>query len=322
MCYNCKDCISIVIPNYNGRHYLENILPALMSSRHEIIIIDNASNDGSKEYLEQFDGIKMIINNKNNGFSGAVNQGIKASKNELVLLLNNDTFFNTSDFDHLIRVMQSEDNVFSVSSKMIQHHNRNLIDTAGDEYNVLGWAFKRGYNKSVVTRTTNCRVFSSCAGAALYRKKIFDEIGFFDENFFAYMEDVDIGYRANIYGYKNVYCADTVVYHIGSGTSGSGRNAFKSRLSGRNNIYVVYKNMPFIQIILNFPVLTIGFLIKWYFFTRHGLGSDYIQGVKSGLRTLKTIKKVPFRGLNWRHYLWIQLRMIWNVPMFVMNRFK
>ena len=110
----------------------------------------------------------------------------------------------------------------------------------------------------------------TCGGAAIYRKKIMEKIGYFDEEHFAYLEDTDIGYRARIYGYENWYAPDAVVYHVGSGTSGSRYNHFKTRYSSRNNIYLIYKNMPLLQIILNLPFLVAGFLIKFLFTKRNG----------------------------------------------------
>lgn len=315
--------ISIIIPNYNGKHYLESIMPVLVESEHEIIIIDNASTDGSIEFLqENFSEVILILNDDNMGFSVAVNQGIKRANSEYILLLNNDTEFELEAFDKMIRVMNTDKNIFSVASKMVQYHDKNLIDTAGDEYNIFGWAYKRGYNMSSETRINMKRVFSSCAGAALYRKSVFEKIGYFDEGFFAYMEDVDVGYRANIFGYKNIYCPEALIYHIGSGTSGSGRNAFKAKLSGRNNVYVAYKNMPLVQLLLNLPFLTLGFFIKYIFFSRHGLGKVYIAGVLEGIKTLSSIEKVPFRIRNLRNYLWIEWRLIVNTFGFVINRFK
>ncbi len=317
-----KSEYSIVIPNYNGKHYLVDILPKLLRSGQKIIVIDNASTDGSVVWLKRYENdICLILNSRNYGFSYAVNQGIKAASCEYVLLLNNDTDFNVENFEEMVKVLDCDPTIFSVASKMIQYHDRHLIDTAGDEYSILGWAHKRGYNKSSKTRNKTKRVFSSCAGAALYRKSIFEEIGYFDEAFFAYMEDVDIGYRANIHGYKNIYCPDAIIYHIGSGTSGSGRNAFKARLSGRNNVYVAYKNMPVIQLLFNLPFLLIGFLIKWFFFSRHKLGKTYIDGVVEGVKSLDKVERVKFEMKNLKNYFWIQWRLIVNTFGFITNRF-
>ena len=112
-------------------------------------------------------------------------------------------------------------------------------------------------------------VFSACAGAAIYRKGIFEKIGMFDETHFAYLEDLDVGYRAKIYGYRNFYAPKSVVYHAGSASSGSRHNAFKVNLSSKNSVYVIYKNMPFVQLAINFPALAVGVAVKSRFFKKN-----------------------------------------------------
>ncbi|MEG1637798.1 MAG: glycosyltransferase family 2 protein, partial [Cellulosilyticaceae bacterium] len=186
--------------------------------------------------------------------------------------------------------------------------------------NLLGWTKKRGDGKSVVGFNTVKRVFSACAGAALYRKEVFEQIGYFDEHFFAYMEDVDIGYRANIYGYKNVYCPTAKVYHIGSATSGSRHNAFKVKLAARNNIYVAYKNMPLLQLILNFPFLLMGYSIKYFFFRSKGLGKSYKEGILEGINTMQELQKTPFRWNHIKEYFYIEGQLIKNLVLFFVNK--
>ncbi|MCX7884321.1 MAG: glycosyltransferase family 2 protein, partial [Caloramator sp.] len=186
------------------------------------------------------------------------------------------------------------------------------IDDAGDEYTILGYTIKRGNNEYIHNFNTDKEIFSSCAGAAIYRKKIFDKIGYFDEEFFAYMEDVDIGFRAGIYGYKNMYCSSAIVYHIGSATTGSRYNGFKVRTAARNNIFLIYKNMPFLMLLLNLPFLILGFLIKTLFFILKGYGKDYIKGLSDGFKGIKSIEKVKFSPENILNYIKIEFRIIYN----------
>lgn len=315
--------ISIIIPNYNGKKYLEGCLDSIYNMQQldfEVIIIDNASQDDDFEWISQYSDLQFKQLDKNYGFSRAVNEGIRLAKGEYVLLLNNDTVIEKDFVQELVKTIKKDKQIFAVSSKMIAYHNRELIDDAGDEYNLLGWTKKRGDGKSVQSFGAEKRVFSACAGAALYRKSIFDEIGYFDENFFAYMEDVDIGYRANIYGYKNVYCPDAKVYHIGSATSGSRYNAFKVKLAARNNIYVAYKNMPLVQLILNMPFLFIGYLIKYLFFTRKGLGKVYKEGLLEASKSLNKLEKPPFRWRNFKHYIYIEYLLIKNLVLFFYDK--
>ena len=312
--------VSVVTPNYNGKHFLKKYFDSLNNnSEHigEVIIIDNGSDDGSvsfvREYVNELDLKVDIIKNKENlGFAEAVNQGIESSSFDYVFSLNNDTEIGKNCIGELLELIKSDDKIFSVSSKMVQSDNPNLIDDAGDEYTLLAYTKKRGDNKPVDQFDESCEVFSSCAGAALYRKSILNEIGLFDENFFAYMEDVDLSYRAKINGYKNYYCPKAVVLHKGSGTTGSRYNEFKIRIAARNNVWVVYKNMPIPQKIFNILWLVLGFLIKYAFFTRKGQGKIYREGLKEGLEKRSQIKKVKFNSRNTKNYFKIEYQLIKN----------
>ncbi|MBS5316739.1 MAG: glycosyltransferase family 2 protein [Clostridiales bacterium] len=309
--------ITIVIPNYNGVKYLGQCLESIYLQDYidyEIIVVDNHSTDNIEELIERYYEKKLIFIklDKNYGFSRAVNEGIKQAKGKYVLLLNNDTELHQSFLSNIVVAMERDQKVFAVSSKMIQYRNRNLIDDAGDEYTVIGWAQKRGEGKTIDCFTKRQRVFSACAGAALYRKSIFEEIGYFDETFFAYLEDIDISYRANIFGYKNVYEPNAIVYHIGSATSGGGNSDFKLRLTGRNNVYLLYKNMPIIQLIINMPFLIIGHLVRIWILKRIGYDRAYREGVKEGIKGLKDIKKTSFKRKNIFNYIKIEWELCKN----------
>ena len=135
------------------------------------------------------------------------------------------------------------------------------------------------------------------------------QIGFFDENHFAYLEDIDIGYRAKRCGYHNMYLPRAKVYHAGSGTSGSRYNEFKVRYSSRNSVYLIYKNMPFLQILLNLPLLAAGFGIKFLFFLKKGMGREYAAGIKNGIELAGKYKKDSFDWKYFGCYVRIQLEL-------------
>lgn len=315
--------ITIVIPNYNGAKYLEPCLESIYTQdylNYEIIIIDNHSTDSDYKWLKNYGEIKFKRLDHNYGFSRAVNEGIKIAQGKYVLLLNNDTVLCKGFLSEMYQAMEKDEKIFSISSKMIQYYNKELIDDAGDAYTILGWAYKRGDGKSVYKYEKQEQVFSSCAGAALYRKAVFEEIGYFDETFFAYLEDVDVSYRGNIYGYKNIYLPAAKVYHIGSATSGSKYNSFKVRLAARNNIYVPYKNMPLLQLIINSPFLMMGYLIKWIWFRQKGFGQDYIKGIGEAIYGLKSIKRTPFKVKHLRHYIYIEWLLIKNTFIYVIDK--
>lgn len=181
---------------------------------------------------------------------------------------------------------------------MIQMHDREKMDDAGNYYCALGWAFAEGKGKPEKKYRKEKKIFSSCAGAAIYRRTILDQIGWFDEEHFAYLEDMDIGYRAQIFGYENWFCPDSRVLHVGSGTSGSRYNLFKVRYSSRNNVYLIYKNMPLLQIIWNLPLLCLGFGCKAIFLPEKDLEKNMWQGLKTEFLFPERIGNVKSEGLR------------------------
>ncbi len=289
--------VTVVVPNYNGHEYIDKCLLHLCKQEYsdfKVIVVDNGSQDDSYnsvyKYSDELD-IELVKLNSNYGFSRAVNEGIIRADSEYVILLNNDAYAGKKFIQELVNKMDSDDKIFSAQALMLQYANRNLVDSAGDYFSALGWGFSKGKDGKALKYTRDRKIFSSCAGAAIYRMSILDEIGLFDENFFAYLEDMDIGYRARLAGYRNVLATKARVLHVGSGSSGSRHNAFKVSLSSRNSILVMYKNFTVGQWIINLPFVVIGILIKLLFFARKKLAKDYIKGIVSALFTLKKVKR-------------------------------
>ena len=307
---------TVIIPNYNGMQFLETCLSSLREQEHmfETILVDNASSDNSIAYVrENFPEVQVIAAGENEGFSAAVNRGIKAATTPYVLLLNNDTSVKRDFVKNLETSLDNKKDYFGIQAKMCMMSEPERMDDAGDLYCALGWAFALGKGKPQQNYNCFYQVFAPCAGAAIYRKEVMDEIGFFDEAHFAYLEDIDIAYRAKIAGYKNGFCPDAVVLHVGSGSSGSRYNAFKVRLAARNSIYLIYKNMPFLQILINFPFLLFGFLVKMAFFVKKGFGKEYVKALLEGFSMTKNPnichKKVKFKWKNFGSYVKIQLEL-------------
>lgn len=320
--------VSVIIPNFNGEKFIANCLDSILiqsffeNGKMEIIVVDDCSNDNSVNIIKTYKQITLLENPMNSGFDKSVNQGILASSGKYCLLLNNDVVVDQDFVKYLYLHIDESPKIFSVSAKMIRFYERDKLDDAGDFYNILGWGYKRGDGKFLKSYDAASPVFSTCAGAGIYRRSVLDEIGLFDEDFFAYMEDVDISYRGLIYGYKNRYEPKAICYHIGSATTAEGQkySPFKVQISARNNIYVAYKNMPILQLILNSPFLLIGFLIKYSLFIKRGYGNDYASGIKEGFKTLGKIDKVPFKFKNVGHYFFIEGQLVINVFRFVANK--
>lgn len=309
---------TVVIPNFNGIKYLKDCLNSLKECKpfdFEIIVVDNGSTDGSVELMEnEFKDIRIIKLSENTGFAYAVNRGIEAAATEYVLLLNNDIVVRENFVKALETAIDKDDKIFSVNSRMLSMADESVLDGTGDYYCALGWAYAFGKGKSAGNfRTKKCNIFSACGGASIYRKAVMEKIGLFDEAHFAYLEDIDIGYRARIEGYRNIYEPEAVCLHAGSGFSGSRYNDFKIRLSARNSIYIVYKNMPLLQIIINLPFLMAGFLVKILFFVTKGFGKTYIKALLGGFEMCKRDKKVKFRFSNLLNYVVIEVELVVNM---------
>lgn len=317
---------TVVIPNYNGMKYIVGCLDSLQNSMQkdyvfEIIVVDNGSQDGSLELIkEKYNKIRLIELGKNTGFAYAVNRGIEAADTEYVLLLNNDIIVYSDMVKALELALDEEQRAFSINALMLSMTSPDKVDGAGDYYCALGWAYAFGKDKSAEAfkgDLTRKNIFSSCAGAAIYRKSVFEEIGLFDEEHFAYLEDVDVGYRARIAGYKNLLEKRSVCEHAGSGSSGSRYNEFKIKLSSRNSIYLILKNMPVLQIVINLPFFIIGFGVKALFFAMKGYGRLYLKGLGEGFKLYFSQKgrkhRVNFKWKNMWNYIIIQLELWVNI---------
>lgn len=279
---------TIVIPNYNGMKYIEACLASLAEEPARVIVVDNGSTDGSRQLVEEkFPSVRLLALDRNYGFCAAVNRGVEESGNDkttYVILLNNDTVVEPGFVRALERALDGDKKIFSGAARMVNMYHPELIDDAGDYYCALGWAFAAGKDKPAERYNRRREIFSACGGACIYRRSVLEKIGLLDENHFAYLEDVDLGYRAKIYGYRNLYVPEAVVRHAGSASSGSRYNAFKAELTAANSVYLAYKNMPPLQLLINLPFLLAGFGIKILFFCRKGLGGSWRKGIRKGIR--------------------------------------
>jgi len=320
---------TVIIPNLNGAGWLKDSIESIWAQTEqdfELIVIDNGSTDESlaiaRSYLGR-DRYTLIENPTNTGFSHAVNQGIAIGKGEYMALFNNDAFAEPEWLAELLRTADADPRIFAVSSLMLRYYEPELADDAGDYVTLLGFACKRGDGLRASRYQTPCRIFSACGGAALYRKSILDEIGVFDELFFAYYEDVDLSWRANNFGYKNVYCPTARCRHICGATTGAVRyNPFKSIQSGRNSILLPYKNQPLAMLAVNFLPMAFGYLLKVVMFRFRGFGSDYAKGFAEARAALPKIVKPKFLWRNLPHYLWVEGSLIAGLLSYIVYRLR
>jgi len=239
--------ISIIIPNHNGAKYLSDCLQSLRSQtfrNSEIIVVDNASSDESLRVAQSFE-CSLIQNSSNLGFAGAVNRGIHRARGEWVVVLNNDTELPPDWLAECVRGIESHAEAVFFACKIMDFTDHSRLFSAGDCYLRAGIGYRRGQELADRPEfSRECRIFSASGCAALYRRDILLELGGFDERFFAYLEDVDLGLRIQAAGYCGFYLPRAKVYHVGAGTSGGEFSALAVRLRTRNSLLLLTKSVP------------------------------------------------------------------------------
>lgn len=289
--------IEVVIPNWNGIHLLVHCLDSLRQQTWQefsVTVVDNGSIDDSVSVLERdYPEVKIIRFQENKGFSVAVNAGIRGAGAGWILLLNNDMEVEPDCLNMLKEHVERVSSYDFFALRMVNFHSRNLLDGAGDGILRGGVGYRLGtLEKYGPPYDTDREVFGACAGAALYNRQFFNKIGLFDEDFFAYLEDVDLNLRACLAGCRCLYISSAIVYHIGSATSGSKINPLTVRLSTRNNLLVLIKNYPLSLIFRFFPVIWIYQFFLLLYVLKKGNFLPYLQGMMQVIsRIPQTLKK-------------------------------
>lgn len=238
--------LSIIIPNWNGGHFLPTCLNSLARQTRqplEVIVVDNASSDGSQELIKsQYPWVELINLPENRGFTGACNTGLHAAKGDYFALLNNDTEVDPYWAESVVDAFSRQPEIGSVASKMLLFDRRDHIHTVGDYFTTDGRAGNRGVWQLDEGQFDHEEyVFSACGGSSAYRRTMLDEVGMLDDDFFFSSEDVDLGWRAQLAGWRCLYTPRAIVYHHLSATGGG---VTASYYDGRNLIYILVKNVP------------------------------------------------------------------------------
>ena len=240
--------ISVVVVNWNGYEHLDLCLTALTNQTYtpkEIILVDNGSNDASVDFVRKsFPEVKVIALGINLGFCGGNNVGIQSATGEFVALINNDTEADPAWLAESIKALEEHPEAGFTASRIRLFDARTHLDTVGDLYFRSGYPGKHGWLMPDGPEFDREQwVFGACAGAVVYRRSMLEEIGLFDEDFFAYMEDIDLSFRAQLMGYQCLYVPTAIVYHKVGATAGrDSRN--HQYWSHRNHWYVLIKNLP------------------------------------------------------------------------------
>lgn len=280
-----------MIPNWNGEHFLELCLSSLKRQSFEdfeTILVDNGSTDGSLGLIARdFPEVGVVSLDENLGFSAAANAGIKASDAELVALLNNDTEQDPGWLEALVRAADSHPDAGSFASKMLDFQDRRMLDGAGDALRLSGLPYRLGHGERDRGQFESPEaVFGACGAAALYRRRMLEEIGLFDEDFFAYCEDGDLSFRAHLAGYECRYVPDAVVYHMGSASTGGKRSVTATTLGTRNSLGLLVKNLPLSVAPHLLPFFVVGQLARLLTAAATGTLRAHLEGLAGAWRHL------------------------------------
>jgi len=281
--------------NWNGKNLLASCLDGLKQQTYgdfSIILVDNGSNDGSLKLVQKnYPEVKTIALPENLGFAIANNIAIKSVQTEYVALLNNDAAPHPEWLENLVKALQQNPEAGFAASKMLLYDNPGTIDRVGDVYTTAGTALLRGRGKPSETYNNQEWVFGACAGAALYRTRMLEDIGLFDEDFFLLYEDVDLSFRAQLRGYKCLYVPEAIVYHMASSSIGDD-SPISVYYSHRNLEWVYIHNMPASLIKRTIVPHIIYDIAAFFFFAARGRASEFIKAKWHALKGLnRALKK-------------------------------
>jgi len=263
----------VVIPHWNGYSLLDRCLRALRDQHYRdfrVVVVDNGSTDGSPDHVERsYPEICLIRSEFNRGFAAAVNIGISAIDSRFVAVLNNDTEASPEWLSALVSVAESAPDVGMLASTMLLADRDGIIDGVGICVDRTGFAWDcRGGEPDIRGDVSPFEVFGPSGGAALYRRAMLSEVGLFDEDFFAYLEDVDLAWRARRAGWRCLSVPEARVLHRHSATAGEG-SPFKSYHLGRNKVWLLAKNYPvrslwpFMPIVALYDALAVGYALVY-----------------------------------------------------------
>jgi len=301
---NLIPMVSIVLASWNSGAYLPRCLDSLLAQTFqdfEVVIVDNGSTDGSLDNLEDgWPALKFHIQRmgKNTGYAVANNSGARLAQGRWLALLNTDAFPDPKWLENLLLGAQQNPQYSFFASRQYQDHAPQRLDGCGDALHFSGFAWRRGYNYPADEFGLEpVEVFSACGAAALYDRAAFQSVGGFDEDFFAYHEDVDLGFRLRLRGYRCLYNSQACVNHMGSASQGE-RSDFVFYYGHRNVIWSFVQNMPMGLFWKYLPAHLMANLYYLAYFTLRGRGKalwrakfDALRGLKRALQKRKMIQK-------------------------------
>ena len=301
---------SVVIVTWNGLHHLRRCLPALAAQtgvEFETIVVDNGSTDGTAEWIaEAYPRTVLKRLESNHGFSEANNIGFGLAHAQLIATLNNDAFPDPDWLRSLVRAARKHPEAGSFASRIVLDRDPTIIDSAGVVTDVLGIAWDR-HNAEPVGVDAAGEIFGACAGAALYRKALLDKTGGFDSAFFAYLEDVDLAWRARWLGWTARYVPEARVVHAHSAT-GTEESPFKTFHLGRNKVWTIAKNHPTRALLMYGPLLVAYDLASLPITLTRQRSLAALRGRLAGMRSLGEVLKQRKQVATHRRVAWDDIR--------------
>jgi len=285
--------IAVVIVNWNGGDCLPECLRSVAGQERRpdrVIVVDNGSQDGSLDQaLRQFPQVEPIRLGANVGFAAANNVALRACSDcDWVALLNPDAFPAPSWLAVLVAAAERNPGCAAFASQLRSATHGDLLDGCGDSYHVSGLAWRAGHGTPLPQPKSPRDVFSACAAAALYRRQALMEIGGFDERYFCYFEDVDVGFRLRLRGYGCLYVPDAVARHVGSASSGKG-SEFSTYHGHRNLVWTFFKDMPAPLLAAYLPQHLLLNVLSVLWFSAHGQARAILRAKWDALRGLPAV---------------------------------
>ncbi len=285
--------VSVVILTWNGKQFLKECLDSLAAQSFrdfETILVDNGSIDGSAGFVrEAYSWVYLVPLPENIGFAGGNNRALKVCSGKFIVTLNNDTKLEPGFLAALVAAAEAAHDIGMVASKMLNFYEIMRIDSVGVRISHNGMGQNIGVGeRDRAQYDVAADVFGPCAGAALYRRTMLDEVGFFDQSFFAYYEDLDLAWRGRLAGWRAVTAPEAVVYHVHSATSGK-MSSFTVYQVQRNKWFVLLKNWPLSHIVKRFPLITVFDLAAIFLAILRGRG---FAALKARLDVLKALPRL------------------------------
>lgn len=294
-----KGLVSIIIINWNGKNFLKVLLPSIKKNsykNYEIIIVDNGSTDGSFEYVARnFPKSIIIKNNSNLGFAKANNQGLERAKGEMVLFLNNDTKVTKNFLAVLVNKLNSDKKNGACQPKILLSERKDTLDSIGSFLTNTGFLYHYGFEaKNSKKLDKQIKLFSGKGSCLLFKKKVLDEIGNFNEDFFAYFEETDLCWRLWLAGYHVLYIPEAQIFHKSWGTARKLKQETINFHSFKNRIASLLLNLGTFNLVKILPVhlITCFFIVFFYLITgKPKIGLAIMQAIYWNLKHLNEILK-------------------------------